>query len=94
VEKVKAKGPATVPALHVGDIIRRHNGKSYIGKMGSVLTFDTKQMTLLTKQIGDIRPCSPSKNLLTPIAATHQVINGALVLNPQLPRHRLTLISN
>jgi len=25
---VKAKGPATVPALHVGDIIRRHNGKS------------------------------------------------------------------
>jgi hypothetical protein len=28
VEKVKAKGPATVPALHVGDIIRRHNGKS------------------------------------------------------------------
>jgi hypothetical protein len=35
-----------------------------------------------------------SKNLLTPIAAIHQVINGALVLNSQLARHRLTLISN
>jgi hypothetical protein len=33
------------------------------------------------------------KNLLAPIAATHQVINGALVLNSQLARHRLTLMS-
>jgi hypothetical protein len=33
-----------------------------------------------------------AKNLLTPIASAHQVVNGSLVLNSQLARHHQALI--